>query len=35
MVLERLMAEPRFVENLPGRLAIVDEDRTRFRPPLG
>jgi predicted nuclease of predicted toxin-antitoxin system len=32
-VLERFLAEPRFVENLPGRLAIVDENRVRFRPP--
>jgi predicted nuclease of predicted toxin-antitoxin system len=34
VVLERFLAEPRFVENLPGHLAIVDENRVRFRPPL-
>jgi predicted nuclease of predicted toxin-antitoxin system len=33
-VLERFLAEPQFVENLPGRLAIVDESRVRFRPPV-
>ena len=33
-VLARFLAEPRFVENLQGRLAIVDENRVRFRPPL-
>jgi predicted nuclease of predicted toxin-antitoxin system len=35
VVLERFLAEPRFVESLPGRLAIVDENRVRFRPPVG
>lgn len=34
VVLERYLAEPRFLENLPGRLSIVDENRVRFRPPL-
>src|SRR5579862_256575 len=34
-VLLRFLAESRFVEKLPGRLAIVDENRVRFRPPLG
>ena len=34
-VLVRFLAEPHFVEKLPGRLAIVDENRVRFRPPLG
>lgn len=33
-LLARFLAEPRFVENLHGRLAIVDENRVRFRPPL-
>ena len=33
-VLVRFLAEPRFVENLQGRLAIVDENRVRFRPRL-
>jgi uncharacterized protein (DUF433 family) len=33
-VLDRFLAEPRFVENLQGRLAIVDNDRVRLRPPL-
>jgi hypothetical protein len=35
VVLERFLAEPRFVESLLGRLAIVDENRVRFRPPVG
>lgn len=34
VVLDRFLAEPRFVDNLKGRLAIVDEGRVRFRPPL-
>jgi predicted nuclease of predicted toxin-antitoxin system len=34
-VLERFLAEPRFIDNLSGRIAIVDENRVRFRPPLG
>jgi predicted nuclease of predicted toxin-antitoxin system len=33
-VLERFLAEPRFVENLSGRIAVLDENRIRFRPPL-
>jgi predicted nuclease of predicted toxin-antitoxin system len=33
-VLTRFLAEPRFVGNLSGRIAIVDENRVRFRPPL-
>jgi len=33
-VLAKFFAEPRFLENLPGHLAIVDEIRVRFRPPL-
>jgi predicted nuclease of predicted toxin-antitoxin system len=33
-LLARFLAEPRFVEKLHGRLAIVDEHRVRFRPPL-
>lgn len=34
IVLSRFLAERRFVENLSSRLAIVDENRVRFRPPL-
>jgi predicted nuclease of predicted toxin-antitoxin system len=33
-VLERFLMEPRFLEPLAGRLAIVEVDRVRFRPPL-
>ena len=33
-VLERFLREPRFVAQLPGRLAIVEIDRVRFRPRL-
>jgi predicted nuclease of predicted toxin-antitoxin system len=33
-VLDRFLAEPRFAESLRGRLAIVDNDRVRFRPPI-
>jgi len=33
-VLERFLAEPQFVDQLPARLAIVDEARVRFRPTL-
>jgi len=33
-VLDRFLTDRRFVENLRGRLAIVDNDRARFRPPL-
>jgi len=33
-VLERFASNSRFTEQLPGRLAIVDDNRVRFRPPL-
>jgi predicted nuclease of predicted toxin-antitoxin system len=33
-VLERFLLEPGFLEPLSGRLAIVEVDRVRFRPPL-
>jgi predicted nuclease of predicted toxin-antitoxin system len=33
-VLERFLIEPGFLEQLEGRLAIVEADRVRFRPPL-
>lgn len=33
-VLDRFLAEPQFLDNLPGRLAVMDENRVRFRPPL-
>lgn len=33
-VLERFLAESRFLAQLPARLAIVDEARVRFRPTL-
>lgn len=33
-VLGRFLADPKFLENLRGRLAVVDENRVRFRPPL-
>jgi predicted nuclease of predicted toxin-antitoxin system len=33
-VLERFLNEPGFPEHLAGRLAIVETDRVRFRPPL-
>ena len=33
-VLERFLMEPRYLEPLAGRLAIVEVDRVRFRPPL-
>ena len=33
-VLERFLMEPGFLEPLAGRLAIVETDRVRFRPPL-
>jgi predicted nuclease of predicted toxin-antitoxin system len=33
-VLERFLKEPAFLDPLPGRLAIVERDRVRFRPPL-
>ena len=32
--LKRFLSEPGFVASLPGRLAVVEEDRARFRPPL-
>jgi predicted nuclease of predicted toxin-antitoxin system len=33
-VLERFLLDPGFLEPLSGRLAIVEVDRVRFRPPL-
>jgi len=33
-VVERFMLEPAFIRALARRLAIVDADRVRFRPPL-
>ena len=33
-VLKRFLSEPGFIASLAGRLAIVEEDRVRFRPPL-
>ena len=33
-VLERFLGEPLFLERLRGRLAIVEPNRVRFRPPL-
>jgi predicted nuclease of predicted toxin-antitoxin system len=33
-VLKRFLLEPGFLEPLSGRLAIVEVDRVRFRPPL-
>jgi|ERR1700733_9197121 predicted nuclease of predicted toxin-antitoxin system len=33
-VAERFLKEPVFLEHLAGRLAIVETDRVRFRPPL-
>jgi len=33
-VLERFLMEPGFLDPLAGRLAIVEVDRVRFRPPL-
>ena len=33
-VAERFLHEPKFLSQLPGRLAIVENDRVRFRPPL-
>jgi predicted nuclease of predicted toxin-antitoxin system len=32
--LKRFLSEPGFVAALPGRLAVVEGDRARFRPPL-
>jgi predicted nuclease of predicted toxin-antitoxin system len=34
LVLQRFLSEPIFVNSLAGRLAIVELDRARFRPPL-
>lgn len=34
LVLQRFLTEPTFVGALPGRLAVVELDRARFRPPL-
>lgn len=34
-VLERFLMVPEFLEALAGRLAIVEVDRVRFRPPIG
>jgi len=33
-VVERFMLQPAFISALARRLAIVDADRVRFRPPL-
>jgi predicted nuclease of predicted toxin-antitoxin system len=33
-VLERFLMEPGFLDSLAGRLAIIEVDRVRFRPPL-
>jgi predicted nuclease of predicted toxin-antitoxin system len=33
-VVERFVREPNFLAALSGRLAIVEADRVRFRPPL-
>jgi predicted nuclease of predicted toxin-antitoxin system len=33
-VLERFASNPRFTTDLAGRLAVVEENRVRFRPPL-
>jgi hypothetical protein len=33
-VLERFLRERVLVNSLPGRLAIVEVERVRFRPPL-
>lgn len=34
LILQRFFSEPAFVNALPGRLAIVELERARFRPPL-
>lgn len=34
LVLERFLKESQFMNSLPGRLAIVEPERVRFRPPL-
>jgi predicted nuclease of predicted toxin-antitoxin system len=31
---KRFLSEPRFIASLASRLAVVEEDRVRFRPPL-
>jgi predicted nuclease of predicted toxin-antitoxin system len=33
-VAERFLREQRFLSHLSGRLAVVERDRVRFRPPL-
>jgi predicted nuclease of predicted toxin-antitoxin system len=33
-VVERFVREPAFLDALSGRVAIVESDRVRFRPPL-
>jgi predicted nuclease of predicted toxin-antitoxin system len=33
-VLKRFLSEPGFIASLAGRLAVVEGDRVRFRPPL-
>jgi predicted nuclease of predicted toxin-antitoxin system len=33
-VVQRFLSEPGFIASLAGRLAIVEGDRVRFRPPL-
>ena len=33
-VLRRFLSDPSFLHALPGRLAIVELDRVRFRPPI-
>jgi predicted nuclease of predicted toxin-antitoxin system len=33
-VVEQFLREPAFIAHLPGRLAIVEANRVRFRPPL-
>ena len=33
-VAERFLREPLFLSQLSGRLAVVERDRVRFRPPL-
>jgi predicted nuclease of predicted toxin-antitoxin system len=32
--LKRFLSEPGFIASLAGRLAVVEGDRVRFRPPL-
>lgn len=33
-VVERFLSDAEFVSHLPGRLAVVEPSRVRFRPPL-